>query len=303
MQKESTIIYHIIAFVTVAIWGSTFISTKLLIHAGLAPDQIFVFRFLIAYVLMLGISFFGKKKDEWRRWWSHSWKDEAIMLLLGITGGSAYFLTENEALRYSTATNVSLIVCSCPLFTMILLRLLFRETRLNSKQVLGTVLSFVGMTVVVLNGKFVLQLSPLGDMLAFSACLAWAFYTLFMKMVADKYSSFYITRKVFFYGLITMLPYYLIKPGFPLSSQLLTPMVIGNFIFLGVLASLICFLTWTWCVYHLGAMKATNYIYVNPITTIFFAGVILKETITPYFIIGTICILIGLFLSSKSKMS
>lgn len=301
MQKEGNLLYHIVAFVTVAIWGSTFISTKLLIHEGLSPAQIFTFRFLIAYVLMWVVAFWGKKKEGRRAIWSKTWKDEVIMMMLGVTGGSAYFLTENEALRFSTATNVSLIVCSCPLFTMILLRILFPSTRLNRWQVMGTILSFIGMAAVVLNGQFVLKLSPLGDLLAFLACLSWAFYTLLMKLVSERYSSFFITRKVFFYGLITMLPYYFIVPECPAMSDLLKPMVIYNFIFLGVLASMICFLTWTWCVFHLGAMKATNYIYVNPITTIFFASIILKETITSYFIAGTACILIGLFLSSKSK--
>lgn len=301
MQKEGNLLYHIVAFVTVAIWGSTFISTKLLIHEGLSPAQIFTFRFLIAYVLMWGVAFWGKKKEGRRAVWSKTWKDEVIMMMLGVTGGSAYFLTENEALRFSTATNVSLIVCSCPLFTMILLRILFPSTRLNRWQVMGTILSFIGMAAVVLNGQFVLKLSPLGDLLAFLACLSWAFYTLLMKLVSERYGSFFITRKVFFYGLITMLPYYFIVPEYPAMSDLLKSMVIYNFIFLGVLASMICFLTWTWCVFHLGTMKATNYIYVNPITTIFFASIILKETITSYFIAGTACILIGLFLSSKSK--
>lgn len=300
MQKEKMIIYHIVAFVTVAIWGSTFISTKLLINEGLTPAQIFVYRFFIAYILMLGLAFWGRKKEGWRKVWSNSLRDEIIMLLLGVTGGSAYFLTENEALRFSTATNVSLIVCSCPLFTMILFRLLFRGTCLNRWQVIGTILSFIGMSTVVLNGQFVLQLSPIGDLLAFAACISWAFYTLLMKLVADKYSSFFITRKVFFYGLLTILPYYLLEDNQMAVSTLLKWNVVGHFLFLGVLASMICFLTWTWCVFHLGAMKATNYIYINPITTILFASIILKETITIYFIIGTFCILLGLFLSSKS---
>lgn len=299
--NNGTFIYHVVAFITVAIWGSTFISTKLLIYAGLSPAHIFTLRFLIAYVLMLTLSLLGLTKGGNRKLLCANMADEACMILLGITGGSAFFLMQNEALRFSTATNVSLIVCSCPLFTMVLMRLLVRGTRLSAWQVLGTLFSFVGMAAVVLNGKFVLHLSPLGDFLALSACLAWAFYSIIMKRMNERYDSIFITRKVFFYGLLTMLPYYIIVPQMPPLEALTRLDVIGHLLFLGVLGSMICFLTWTWVMGKLGAMRATNYIYVNPITTIVFAWLVLHETITPYFIVGTAFILLGLFLSGKSK--
>lgn len=174
-STHANLLYHVVAFVTVAIWGSTFISTKLLIYAGLSPAHIFTLRFLIAYVLMLGFTLVGRRRAGGRKLLCNNLSDEGCMMLLGITGGSAFFLMQNEALRFSTATNVSLIVCSCPLFTMVLMRLLVRGTRLGSLQVAGTLFSFVGMAAVVLNGKFVLHLSPLGDFLALCACLAWAF--------------------------------------------------------------------------------------------------------------------------------
>ncbi len=301
LSAHANLAFHLVAFLTVAIWGSTFISTKLLIYAGLSPAHIFTLRFLIAYVLMLALALLGPRRAGGRKLLSDSIVDEGCMMLLGITGGSAYFLTENEALRFSTATNVSLIVCSCPLFTMVLMRLLVRGTRLGAWQVAGTLFSFVGMAVVVLNGKFVLHLSPLGDFLALCACLAWAFYSIIMKRMNERYDSLFITRKVFFYGLITMIPYYILVPEMPPLQVLTRPDVIAHLMFLGVLASMICFLTWTWVMGKLGAMRATNYIYVNPITTIVFAWLVLHETITPYFILGTVLILAGLFLSSKSK--
>ena len=99
--------YHLAAFITIAIWGSTFVFTKMLLQNGLSPAQIFTIRFIIAYVLMTAYSVFtGLFKLL-----SSSIRDEFTMLLLGITGGSMYFLTENAALLYTTATNTSLIVC------------------------------------------------------------------------------------------------------------------------------------------------------------------------------------------------
>ena len=195
--------YHLVAFVTVAIWGSTFVFTKLLLQNGLSPAQIFTLRFIIAYLLLLGFCYFSPSF----RLFCKSLKDELLMVLLGLTGGSLYFLTENAAMLYTTATNTSLIVCSCPLFAMLLFAIVYRHSEPISRvQALGSVIACLGMAAVVLNGRFVLYLSPIGDMLAFAACLCWAVYSLLMKPASERYSSLFITRKVFFYGLLTIIP-------------------------------------------------------------------------------------------------
>lgn len=292
MKTNSNFFYHLVAFITVAIWGTTFVSTKVLMLNGLSPAQIFTLRFTIAYILMLGFNH--------RRIFSDTWKDEAKMALLGITGGSLYFLSENEAMNFTTTTNTSLIVCSCPLFATLLVRLVYRHSsRINGIQMLGSLLAFVGMIIVVLNGRFVLHLSPVGDALAFTACMCWAVYSLLMKAVTGTYSAAFITRKVFFYGVLTILPYYLFVPGLPPVDIFSKPQVIGNLLFLGCLASMICFLTWNWCISKLGAVKATNWVYFNPITTMIFASWVLGEKITPYFLVGAACILLGMYVADK----
>lgn len=296
MTRNSNLFYHLVAFVTVAIWGTTFVSTKVLMLNGLSPAQIFTLRFSIAYVLMLTFNH--------RRLFADSWKDEVKMALLGITGGSLYFLSENEAMNFTTTTNTSLIVCSCPLFATLLVRLVYRDSnRINIVQLLGSLLAFVGMVIVVLNGRFVLHLSPLGDALAFTACVCWAIYSLLMKSVSGDYSAAFITRKVFFYGVLTIIPYYFIIPGFPSWEVFARPQVIGNLLFLGCLASMICFLTWNWCIAKLGAVKATNWVYFNPITTMIFASWVLDEEITPYFLMGAACILAGMYVADKKTQT
>jgi drug/metabolite transporter (DMT)-like permease len=289
--------YHLVAFITVAIWGTTFVWTKLLIQSGISPAQIFTLRFIIAYILMLGFSLIWKRTKH--QWMCDTWKDELLMVALGITGGSLYFLTENEALRFTTATNTSLIVCSCPLMTMLVHKLFYRSHPLKSKQIWGSIIACIGMAVVVLNGRFVLHLSPTGDLLAFTACLCWAFYSLLMKTAIRRYSSLFITRKVFFYGILTILPYYLIVPGFPPMELLLQADVAANLLFLGCIASMVCFLTWNWCIRRLGAVEVTNWIYINPLATIVAAWLVLGESITPYFLAGSAFILCGMYLTEK----
>lgn len=302
MTSRSHLIPHIVAFLTVAVWGSTFVFTKLLLQAGLSPAQIFTLRFIIAYVLLLAYSL-----SRQHQWLCSSWKDELLMVALGITGGSLYFLTENAAMLYTTATNTSLIVCSCPLFAMLLFAIVYRQSEHITKvQALGSVIACLGMAVVVLNGHFVLHLSPLGDMLAFGACLCWAVYSLLMKKALEDYSTLFITRKVFFYGIITIIPYYIIRPEeasiFNLSFlRSFNFTILLNLLFLAVVASLLCYLIWNWVISKLGAVVATNWVYFNPITTILFARWLLHEQITIWFLLGTILILAGMYLSDRKK--
>ena len=290
-------LYHFVAFLIVAVWGSTFVFTKMLLLNGLSPAQIFTLRFIVAYILLLAVSL-----TRHHQWLSRSLKDELLMVALGITGGSLYFLAENAAMLYTTATNTSLIVCSCPLFTMFLFALFYRHSeRITRFQAFGSLIACLGMAVVVLNGHFVLHLSPLGDMLAFAACLCWAVYSLLMRPALQHYSSLFITRKVFFYGLLTIIPYYIFVPGFPTLTTLLRPEVLWNLLFLSVVASLLCYLAWTWVISRLGAVVATNWVYFNPITTILFAWWLLNEQITVWFLLGSVLILLGMFMADRKK--
>jgi len=297
------ILYHIVAFLVVAVWGVTFVFTKLLLMDGLTAAQIFVMRFVVAYVLLLCYSLTRKPF----RLLASSWKDELLMVALGVTGGSLYFLTENSAMIYTTTTNTSLIVCLCPLFAALLIALFYRSERLHGIQIVGTLIAAVGVVIVVLNGQFVLHLSPLGDTLAFAACLCWAFYSLLMIPATRRYNTVFITRKVFFYGLLSMIPYFMIYPEeagiFNASILHLQLSTLLNLLFLGCVASMLCFLAWNWVMKKLGAVVVTNYVYFNPVTTVIFAWLILSERITLYFIIGTLLILTGMYLCNKKPPS
>ena len=289
--------YHLVAFLVVAIWGTTFVSTKLLLLNGLSPAHIFTLRFIIAYVMLLGASCFLPR----HKWMSKNWKDELIMFGLGVTGGSLYFLTENAAMNYTTTTNTSLIVCLCPLFASLLISICYKSERLHGLQIVGSLLAAIGVTIVVLNGRFVLHLSPIGDALAFAACLCWALYSLLLIPASKHYDTLFITRKVFAYGLLSMLPYYAIYPEMPPMEALLRYDTILQLLFLGCIASTICFLVWNWVIRRLGAIVTTNYVYFNPVVTILCAWMVLNERITGWFLLGTVMILTGMYLADRKQ--
>ena len=291
MKVGKDLRWHLTAIVVVGIWGMTFISTRVLIEAGLTPQEIFFLRFLIAYV---GIWFISPRTLLCR-----TWRDEGWMLLAGVMGGSLYFLTENTALEVTLTTNVAFIVCSTPLLTLLLARLFYRSERATWRLASGSLLALLGVGLVIFNGNFVLKLSPLGDILSLTAALCWAFYSLIMRRMADCYSAIFMTRKVFLYGLLTILPAFVMRPWqFP-PEAFARPAVWMNLLFLGVLASLVCFVVWNFILKRLGAVRASNYIYLNPLFTSIGALLFLDEPLTPVALLGAACVLCGVYLAGK----
>ena len=284
-------IYHILAILTSAIWGTTFISSKLLLQEGLSPAAIMILRFVLAYVLMLP---FVKGK-----WFCKSLKDELLMVLLGISGGSLYFLLENTALVYTQASNVAIIIAATPLLTMLTVNLLDRGKGASKRLYGYSLMSLAGVALVIFNGNFVLKLNPIGDLLTFGAVVTWVIYSIIIAKVQERYSSWMITRKIFFYGVVTLLPYFLIEPWDVTWEMMSRPMVWGNIAYLGVLASLGCYMTWNIVIKRLGAVDATNYLYINPIVAMITANLLLGERITPLAIAGTALILVGVYLAER----
>ena len=291
MHTTKNYIYHLIAILTVGIWGLTFISTKVLIEHGLSPQEIFLLRFLMAY---LGIWFISPRKL-----FANNWKDELWLLWGGVTGGSFYFFTENTALEITLATNVAFIVCTAPLLTTILSLLIYKKEKATAGLVGGSLLALVGVALVVYNGHFILKISPLGDFLTLLAAFSWAFYSLIMKKMSGRYRTTFITRKIFFYGILTILPAFILHPWQFSLSGLWQPAVWMNLLFLGVLASLVCFVVWNIILKQLGTVRASNYIYLNPLFTLIGSAVLLDEQFTVMSLMGAMLILGGVYWAGK----
>lgn len=326
-MPKGKLAYFILGFVVVAIWGITFISTKVLVNSGLLPSQIFAIRFTVAYAgiwILCLLPRLGGAGSSSRRLWSNDLPDELIFVLLGVSGGSMYFLTENTALACAQACNVSFIVCSAPLLTVIMtmaFRKLFagksdsrlsqlagglEDVRISWRLVGGTALAIGGMAAVLFDARSASDLpasafgSQLkGEILALAAAFCWALYSLFMSQMTEKYGAVFATRKVFFYGLVTIIPFLI---GQPLDlANLARPVIWGNLLFLSLFASLACFVAWNKVMSKIGNVTATNYVYLNPFFTLLFAALILGESLTLQAALGCVAIISGVILGSKNN--
>ena len=283
--------YHILALATILVWGTTFASTKVLLTNGLTPPEIMFYRFIIAYALTWIMT---------RKVWADTWLDELYLAIAGFMGGTLYFLAENTAIDYSITSNVALIVCTTPVLTVLLTCLCYKEPP-TKKLILGSIVALMGVGFVVLNGT-VLRIHPLGDALALVAALAWAIYSVVIRRFDGKYTTWFVTRKIFFYGILTMVPFIAAGMGGGLHLACFSkPVVWGNILFLSVVASMLCFYSWNLVLEKIGTIRASNYMYTQPLVSLVCSVAVLGEPITPIALFGTLFILVGIYVAQKKK--
>ncbi|PXX80999.1 DMT family transporter [Dielma fastidiosa] len=283
---------HLFAFITILIWGTTFISTKVLL-VYFTPIEILFIRFLIGICTLWLVCPQKLKLVDSRQ--------EYTFAAAGLCGITLYYLLENIALTYTQAANVGVIISIAPFFTVIFSCLFLHDQRPGLRFFLGFLIAMAGIALISFSNA-ALELNPMGDLLAVAAACIWAAYsTLTKKISSFGYNTIQTTRRTFFYGLIFMLPI-IFFTGFQMDlKSLIDPQNLFNLLFLGLGASALCFVTWNSAVKTLGPIRTSVYIYMVPVITTAAAALILHEKITWQMLAGILLTLLGLFLSEKHK--
>lgn len=293
MQNKTVLAYILLVF-TIILWGGTFISTKVLLRE-LEPIDVLFYRFFIGYCALFVMY---PKLDK-----AIKPKSEILIALAGFCGVTLYFLAENIALKYTTASNAALLVSISPVVTILLTKLVGKDSEITKRSIIGCFLGFIGVAFVVFNGSFILSVNPLGDVLAILAAVAWSGYTLLLRRITKPKNIILLTRKIFFYGLLGMLPVICVTGLNKNTATLMLPSVWGNILFLGLGASALCYALWNFAVEQLGVVKSSSFIYSVPLITMSFAYFLLDEKITVFAIIGGVLILSGVYLAERSQNS
>ncbi|EKQ51587.1 MULTISPECIES: DMT family transporter [unclassified Clostridium] len=294
MTNKKNIAGHLSALITIMVWGTTFVSTKVLLKDFL-PIEILFFRFIIGYFTLF-LAYPHKLKNL-------NFKQELYFAAAGLFGITLYFLFENIALTYTLASNVGVIVSIAPFFTALVAHMFLDSEKLSLRFFVGFIVAILGIILIGFNENFVLKLNPLGDILAVLATIVWAFYSVIMRKISEfGYNTLGCTRRVFFYGLLFMIPA-IYMFDFKLQLNRFTiPSNLFNILYLGFGASAICFATWNWSVKILGAVKTSVYIYIVPVITVVASAFLLHENITSIATIGIFLALAGLLISEEKPI-
>lgn len=286
---------HLSAVFTVIFWGTTFISTKILL-VSFTPIEILCYRFIIGFLAL----FIARPKGLKGK----TVVQELQFAAAGLCGVTLYFLMENIALTYTAASNVSVIVSITPFFTAVFSRLYFREEKLKPQFFMGFAAAIAGIALISYSGSRDFSFNLLGDILAVLGAVSWALYTVITKKISSYgFDTIYATRKIFSYGIVFMLMAALFMPLDFSFSKFAEPVNLFNILYLGLGASALCFAIWNFALKTLGPIKTSVYIYLVPVITVITSVLILDEKITPLSLCGIALTLAGLFVSERTPKS
>lgn len=209
-SQKAKLISHLCALLVVTVWGASFVSTKVLTNAGLGAVEIYIYRFVLAYLLVLAACH--------KRIFADNLRDELLFAVCGLCGGSIYFIAENNAVNYTRVSDVSMITTLSPLLTTLLIGALYKNERPGRWTYISSLIAFAGVGCIVFKDGLTSEAnSPdalsasVGQMLALGAAFSWAIYSVVLRKLNVTYSAQFITRKTFFYGLLTALPFWMVS--------------------------------------------------------------------------------------------
>lgn len=288
-MESKKIAGHLAALLTIVIWGTTFISTKILL-VDFQPVEILFFRFVMGFLVLSAASPRRLKNSNRRQ--------EITFAAAGLCGICLYYLLENVALTFTMASNVGVILSVAPFFTAILSHLFMRtEEKPQMKFFVGFAAAMAGIILISFSGSR-LQLNPLGDLLAVLAAFVWACYSILTRKISSfGYPVILSTRRTFFYGILFMIPALFFFDFRPSLSRFANSTYLFHILYLGLGASALCFVTWNFAVKELGAVKTSVYIYMVPVITVITSVLVLHERLTLLAGMGMVLTLAGLFLS------
>lgn len=290
---RTRVLGHLAILTVVLVWATTYISTKILLDA-FTPMQILLVRTVLGFFFLF---LCNPKKMVYK----HK-GDRLILAGAGLCGIFLYYYLENTALVYSSASNVGVIVATAPFFILLAVHFILKEEKLKAQYFVGFALSMLGIAMISYSGQTELALNPLGDALAVLGIVVWAIYTTLTRVVSSRgYPTLLATRTMFFYALLGMVVANLLLGDLPSIQLVIQPPYLYHFLFLGLIASALCFVFWNFGLKSIGAIKSSFYLYLSPVITIVFSVIVLNEVITPTAAIGTALTLAGLLVSEYKR--
>ncbi|MCE4563659.1 DMT family transporter [Maribellus sp. CM-23] len=274
-------------------WSFSFIWFKIA-YQGYGPITVVIFRLAISAVLITAIALFMKRLQKPEK------KDIWLFILMAFFEPFLYFIGESYGLIYISSTVAAVIVATIPLFSPVAAWFFFRE-KIRWMNALGLLFSFLGVGLVVLNGAFQFDASPLGVGLEFMAVFAAISYSIVLRKLVGKYNTLTILAYQNVIGVVFFLPVWLSLEVKDFMHQPFHEEAFRAIIFLAVFASTLAFVFFTQSIRHLGVNRSNTFINLIPVFVAILSFFILKDSLGVQQVIGIVIVVSGLFLAQIKR--
>jgi drug/metabolite transporter (DMT)-like permease len=282
---------HLELFVVVAIWAGTFVATKMLL-TEVPPALSALYRYIVASAILL-ILYWGRLERPARA-------DLPRIVFLALTGVTCYYLLQHLGIKYTDATDASILISLSPIFMGLISWTLVGE-KPGLAAVAGLALATVGCILVITKGgyDFFRQGDRLaGNILILLTALSWALYSVFGKQLLAKYSAGTLITYTTVLGTIGIFPFTIGELRQAASLDLSWQGWL-NVLYLGGLASVYGYLAWYRALERLPSVTVGSYLYFRPLLTAVIAALVLQEAVGAWEVLGGCLIIGGTYLAAR----
>ncbi len=283
-ERHKKLFALISIMLTVIFWGYSFVSTKILLQ-DLPPISIAFFRQIIAAGALLIVLLYKKLFVKM------ALKDVLLVFASAFFGIVLYFLFENIGLKYTTASNASIIVAAVPIFTLIT-ESLFYKYKITARVISCVIVSITGVFLVIFEkGLDFSSGYTKGNILMIGAMVTWVIYTIICKSLSGKYNGIVITAYQMAAASLLFIPFII-----PEISQWkgLSAYSLANLLYLSLLCSALAYYLYNVAVKGLGATVSSMFLNLIPVVSILGGVLVLKETVSFVQIGGMLLIMLSL---------
>jgi drug/metabolite transporter (DMT)-like permease len=291
--KKETFLVHLSALLSMFFWGMSYVWSKQVFEVLQPASTVFI-RLIISSVFLFLVLKILRKTEHIQR------KHIGMFLVSSLFNPFFYFMGESFGLNLASPTVSAVIIATIPVFMPVFAYMLLKE-KLGFVNVIGLIVSFLGVLVMIIQRDYTLTASPKGILYLFGAVASALVYGILLKKLTLNYKPLTIVWVQNSIGIFYFLPVVLLFETESLSNAVFSFNLLSNLLLLGVFASSLAFVFFTFTVSKIGIARTNIYTNLIPVFTAFFSYFLLGEIITFDKILGITLVIIGVILSQKRK--
>lgn len=254
-------------------WAGAFVAGKYT-SGQMPPVSLTFFRMFFAFLGICVVRFFIKDKG-----WKINKEDIGSVLLMALTGMVGYHVLFFVALKYTTATNTSIIAAINPIITMVVGVIFFKD-KIKAKNLIALALSFFGIMIVLTDGDFSkIDIKSFGDLIMLIAVVLWVIYSYISKSMLQKYNPLKLTTLIFAIAAIVLFPFTVMEAGTKFNLADVSKTAWVALLYMAIFPSVIGYLIQQMSIKEIGPMKTAQFVNLVPVFSMGMASVILYEPV------------------------
>ena len=283
---------YLYAGISIILWSTTATVTKLLL-GSINSIQILLISSFFAFLFLLVTNIIKGNLNQLKE---YRIKDYIQIIGIGLLGTFLYNLFLYLGINKMQASQAFIINYLWPIMIVIFACILLKE-KLTLRKIIAIVLSFIGVIIVTSDGNLlnINNNSLIGALYCVLAAVSYGLFSVLNKK--KKYNKFLSMMLFYLISFIVSLVYVLIAKEWyiPQFNQLI------GLLWIGIFTSAIAFTSWALALDNGDTAKVSNLAYITPFLSLIWTGLVLKENISIYAIIGLIIIVLGIFIQIKDK--